>query len=129
MREIKFRGWNIYKDKWIYGDLLTLQASPFPQIFEGDSRAEDGLGIDVHPDSVGQFTGIKDKDGVEIYEGDILSPLVFWERTVCGGIVVFKDAEFCIKAIHVGSGYRTLPSSLDATVVGNIHENPDLLEG
>lgn len=77
----------------------------------------------VYPDTVGQFTGMLDKNGHEIYEGDIVR---HDENSECF-VVVYDAPEFCYKDNSFGFRFMVYTSEL-ITVVGNIHDNPELIE-
>lgn len=125
MREILFRGKTITSKEWIYGDLL--QYAGGTQIWENTEQGK--FNAQIIPETVGQYTGLKDKNGNEIFEGDILEgdlednldPGAKWRSVVIWG----KFRWMC-------KGRQTLPMDeydiLEGEVVGNIHDNPELLK-
>lgn len=121
MREIKFRGKN--EDGWYYG-LLTYMFSSY-----AISHVEDENIVDlIDQETVGQYTGLKDKKGVEIYEGDIF-------RGKSGFMIVkFENGAFVTEYKFNIRGYEEVNimplsvTSRGAKVIGNIHDNPELLE-
>ncbi len=129
MRTIKFRGIRLDNGKWEYGDLMHDDRGGcyvFPIDAENLYRE-----YQVNPDTVGQFTGFHDTNGVEVYEGDILR----MEDTHNGflpkvGYVVFIDGGFkYVNPTHTSDGkllyFWVWLDSFD--VIGNMHDNPELL--
>lgn len=124
MREIKFRAW-VKKDYYGHGiaDYMEGDASCFNNPFE---EHEDGNIILM------QYTGLKDKHGVEIYEGDIIrsdkdSPI----GTVVTAKVYWKGAGFALlttRGSDTTSAYLELLSPF-CEVIGNVHKHPHLLKG
>lgn len=131
MREIKFRGRSINyvaanDSYWAYG--LLVNDDP-PEI-----ECDDGDIYRVNDDTVGQYTGLEDADGREIYEGDIveISPqfsakqglkrkfhlfaVVRWDERLARFVVISKEI------------LDSIPDSECVSVIGNIHDNPELLE-
>ena len=122
MREIKFRGFN--GEKWLYGDLAIDYKTKQATI--SDDR---WWRHPVRFDTVGQYTGLRDSDGHEIYEGDIVK---------CGTGRICEVVYF-LSPVHAGydlnpvGGFDCKPPSefslwSDLTIIGNVHDNPELLE-
>lgn len=135
MREIKFRGKRTSNGEWATGDLLTHGAS-FRVIHKN------GIHLRVEDETIGQYTGLKDSKGNEIYEGDIikfsykplypLSDSEFDEVVICR-VAVCLTGEFILEKSRSDefeeSLFRAVNYDSDLEVIGNIHENPELLEG
>jgi uncharacterized phage protein (TIGR01671 family) len=117
MREIKFRVWDVKLSKWISPTYDI--TSPFP--------TEDKI--------IEQFSGLTDKNGKDIYEGDIV--VCFYDFAVENGQYI-KKRDFALEEIQfVGGGFHTsieddmcinqwIDESNEIEVLGNIHENPEL---
>ena len=119
MREIKFRGKEIETNEWIYGSLVISETSVsiYPKKLYIDSSYK------VDPDSVGQFTGLCDKDGRDIYEGDVIT------NTKAKGVVSFIGAGYFLKTNSGGIDLRFLlrASRNPCEIIGNAFDSPELL--
>ena len=119
MREILFRGKNVDNGEWIYGDYAAPFAFYPANIFKQDGNFE---GIAVVPETVGQFTGLTDKNGRKIFEGDILKA-----NNGHIGYVAFSEGGF-VKACRCHFNFTNLYGD-NQEVIGNIHDNPELIGG
>lgn len=150
MREIKFRGKRVDNSKWIYGYYLPWHAvtdlignEPYAQIFEEYKKNGKYIAkgwAKVLFNSVSEYTGLTDKNGVEIYEGDIVCTRFPEECENAGrichiGDIQFRDGMFGIEWTQWKNdtfwGLRRLDEDFhkEIEVIGNIYDNPELLKG
>lgn len=134
MREIKFRGKN-YGGIWLYGYLMPAEK---PAINKGckyrisvspqSCAGKDKMVYEVISDTIGQYTGLKDKKGKEIYEGDIMND----PTTKVVGVVEWNSV-LC----QFQLSWQNMPTAADiffmvkcgSFVIGNIHDNPEMRKG
>lgn len=143
MRTIKFKGKRVKDGQWIYGNLADYSFSVLQNtinkkvIFSNIvSFATDNFGFvvndcEVDPATVGQFNGLLDKNGKEIYEGDILM-LGSSDAGICEVKWNESQLAFCIRFYYERNlGIRPLGAwardGKDIAIIGNTHDTPELL--
>lgn len=134
MRTIKFRGQFVYTNAlkgqfdWVYGDLVH-----YPEhIGKHKIICKGGSQFEVLASTVGQFTGLHDCKGKEIYEGDII-------RSSNGVLhsIEFDNSTACFTAVRILNSKVDMRHGLStykieqymSEVIGNIYDNPELLKG
>ena len=129
MREILFRGKRKAGGYWIHGDLRQ-----WSEKRKGILDYSFGGTSEVYPETIGQFTGLTDKNGKKIFEGDIVEPVLTdgthkgfsWGRRV----VVFDNGAFCLKDRRDQcTPMCNYSANVEFEVLGKIHDNPELLGG
>ena len=143
MREILFKGKRTYNGEWIEGDLLTdgIDYITAIRVHNSNELGESAL-VTVIPETVGQYTGLTDKNGKKIFEGDIIRAITLDAGTeqmavVCFGNFIDENngdeyigfyIEFDgIKATVTQLAMEECKNRIE--VIGNIHDNPELLKG
>lgn len=112
MREVKFRGKSLNTGMWVYGDLQHKGKRAF-------------IEYEVAPATIGQFTGLRDKNSKEVYEGDIVE----WEN------LMKRTMRSVVRYIYNGFKFTDLDGewqevwSYTFEVIGNIYDNPEILKG
>lgn len=135
MREIIFRGKRIDNGEWVQGFVLDDDLIESKKMFIGGIVIENGIVIghgfdEVIPETIGQYTGLTDKNGTKVFEGDIL--------------VFCKGATYPYKVTWDGMGWKLIRSDGKrikekfecneihyvniSEIIGNIHDNPELLK-
>lgn len=140
MRQIKFRGRRLDNGQWVEGNLVATKSKALIMVIIEDEQCfvldENVFAVD--PATVGQFTGLLDKNGKEIYEGDVLQMWLGDSVEPNGGFLHRMYVVFTTEKGFVLWGERMILEDAEplyemlqwkeCKVVGNIHSNPELLK-
>jgi uncharacterized phage protein (TIGR01671 family) len=135
MREIKFRGKRVDNGEWVYGCLIydNVQTRIAVDLTQYNSKYCDTKSFEVAPETVGQFTGLLDRHGKEIYEEDI------YKKHNNTYLVIWTSHGFMWQTIYdnwlnkniFSRAEKSWLSEIDCKnfieVIGNIHDNPELI--
>ena len=138
----KYRG-KTKSGEWIYGDVVRIGATEDDQIvLFSENKKYCGIGIEITDlciyerknvltETIGQCSTVKDKNGVEMYEGDIVYGAVRWLERYKPAVVTFQNGSFGL-LWHRGDVEEFNPftsmCNVEYEVVGNIYDNPELME-
>lgn len=129
MRKILFRGKAFFNGEWAYGSLVKVQDEcviiPEDAVYYGGSDFSDGWGVD--PNTVGQFTGLTDKNGRRIFEGDFIHARHVDDSSLTAGVVNFILGCFCVR--YNAYNNPAIDTLKEYEIIDNIHDNPELLKG
>ena len=127
IRTIMFKGKRVDNGEWVYGGFC-----------HGGNRNESiicpkhDFSTEVIPETVGQYTGLTDKNGKKIFEGDIIAGAVHWLERMKNGVVAFRDGSYGL-IWYRGDVEQFNPftsmCNIEYEIISNIHDNPELLKG
>lgn len=134
MREILFRGKRTDNGRWVEGYLIAdteFAGKPYYHTYIVNYKSPSGcfggdIFIEVIPETVGQYTGLTDKNGAKIFEGDIISfecsgcALITWDDDDARFVILYDENDKTDFSAFWGK---------DVEIIGNIHDNPELLDG
>ena len=123
MREILFRGKRVCDNEWMYGDYehFYLQDGELIVYISDWGKGNEK----VFPNTIGQYTGLTDKNGKKIFEGDIVN-IDYYETTVINAVIEWVGAGFVASTEYDD---WELDNFGFIEIVGNIHDNLELLKG
>ena len=134
MREIKFRAWD--KEEECFLDIYTMNFDGCGNIecvyvFDGDNYIDPPYFRDDKILVLMQYTGLKDKNGKDIYEGDIVEVVDYQyineypEIAKFIGVIEYNNGSFCVRMDETYSNYRLM--DLEMKVIADIYESPELM--
>ena len=147
MREIKFRGKRLDNGEWEFGDLLQYDDGSVCIGVHSKNYTDDGFNVGqyhhiapVDPATVGEYTGLKDKNGKEIYVGDIIECIGSDNKPIRHLVRYNDEKGGYSQLLFMGNGLTCKPydgglisqnyiCEMDKYIVGNLHDNPELLKG
>ena len=147
MREICFRGKRTDNGEWVEGCLIKVDWRNKPTTYSIMPTRPTACNYIVDPETVGQYTGLTDKNGVKIFEGDILrgfeypfcsningefnyfAEIVWFDDSSAFGTYTFKNPKSNVRGISEGNtDYLEYFNADKWEVIGNIHDNPEILK-
>lgn len=154
MRDVEFRGKQTDNGEWVYGYVYCYGWTGEEETCIVPNYASAPYSIEVDPDTVGQYTGLKDKNGTKIFEGDIVKCVDANNGGAFTAIVSFgnpnREYNWGFQLVKMGGDnlntdillwvdmeeagayievINNIYDSAEFKIIGNIHDNPELLEG
>ena len=141
MREILFRGKRISSGEWVIGGIMKTFHPNYDCENEEDFLSQkpncycicaNNKDYFVEQASIGQYTGLTDENGIEMYEGDIIHGASHWLERYVPAVVTFRNGSFGLLwyrgEVEEFNPFTSM-CNVEYTVVGNIYDNPELMKG
>ena len=126
-RTIKFRGKRLDNGEWVYGYYAAVAGTHKIVSYKLDSPSG-ATYYEVAPETVGQFTGLLDRNGKEVYEGDLLKEdEITWEIFWCDDVAAFMVEQYNPES-DAPKMFLLSDVAKDSEVIGNIYDNPELMK-
>lgn len=128
MREILFRGKRMDNGEWVEGNLFLPDKKETPtEICMGTNIVR--INFDIDPETIGQYTGLTDKNGKKIFEGDIVEGLDYTAEDGGYGIIGFDEGAFEVSNNDICGTFYENYWGTDFEIIGNVYDNPELMGG
>ena len=135
MREILFKAKRVDNGEWVEGWLFKTQEHSYiayDRQFDDDLfLSPQNIFIEVDTNTICQYTGLTDKNGTKIFEGDVIRGLFLHSRPI-NSVVSFQDGAFGLlwnrAGVEIFWAFTSI-CNVEYEVIGNIHDNPELLKG